>query len=209
MQVDKEAAVEDEEDDGVNFYEDSSSKFDSRTKLYENTDNQMKGLPVVSPSKMEAKEASEEILTSTHAVPEQVDTPAREIILECDQCTYSTSENKMGRLKKRLENHLLKCIATVSMVEGQPNILRAEVTMTVGAAQCDGHPVEATGDDLPAEPLPELDVMPGHIVHASLGRLDVQMLIRPHIDLTPSLYHQVPQATTGLPQYMQLTQQLP
>ena len=107
---------------------------------------------------------------------------------------------------------MLKCGATISGVEELHSIVAAEF-IAAGADQDDTPAVVPGGDDPPATNqhgdsgvplaeatggvnhpeahLPPLDVMPGHIVQASQGRLNVPIVISPDNDLKESNCHQV------------------
>ena len=106
-----------------------------------------------------------------------------EIIMECDHCSYSTRGTRRGRLKKRL-------------VTCKASILQAGDTTATESEQLksnfwnDGSEKITGGDEPPTVShhgvgaehldtaaggvvtfLPLLDVIPGHIVQASRGRI--------------------------------------
>ena len=109
-----------------------------------------------------------------------------EIIMECNHCSYSTRGTRRGRLKKRLETH---------MVTFKASILQAGDTTATESEQLESNfwndgSEKITGGDAPptvshhgvgvehldtaaggvVTHLPLLDLIPAHIVQASRGR---------------------------------------
>jgi hypothetical protein len=147
-------------------------------------------IPVVTDNIEVSREATE-----THKVEQTVvvDIKTSETIMECNRCEYSTRGYKRGRLKMRLEYHLSKCKAVMPEVGEYHITFQDETNRAVEQAEQDGGSQEDLC--LPADSLPGLIVMPGHIAQASQGRLNVPMPAKCDQFLT-SFCHQAPSTST-------------